>query len=537
MTRALARLSCAVILSSWVWSQHAEHPAFEAADVHPSAPARLEYMRGPFIEGARYQVSIATMAGLIATAYGVDVDRVWGGPSWLEWDRFDIIAKLPASSNNEPNNKEKLNLMLRQLLADRFKLLVHEGSKPMPALALIAAKSLALKPSDGAGDAGCKFVQDPGPVDAEHPAIWSYTCRNLTMAEFADSIPEMDSSLRIPVVDKTGLAGKWDFSFKMTFRVPNAAPGVATSFFDAMEKLGLKLESTTVPRPVIVVDSVGRVPAPNVPNIAELLPPAPPTEFEVASLKPSDPSSRQTAFQIQPGGRVNVRGMPLSFLVANAWQVTPTMLFGAPGWMSADRWDIVAKAPASSVAVSGDSGDSDAVWPMLRSLLAERFKLAAHFEERPIEAYTLLAGKPKLKHADSASRTKCENVASSGAKDDPRNKNPALSRLVRCQNVTMTQFADKLQSIAPAYFHFLPVLDATGIQGSFDFVVNYSPIAVVLGGRGRGPDGAAIDASDPNGGITLPEAIKKQLGLRLELQRRPVKVLVIDHIEQKPTEN
>jgi uncharacterized protein (TIGR03435 family) len=169
---------------------------------------------------------------------------------------------------------------------------------------------------------------------------------------------------------------------------------------------------------------------------------------------------------------------------------------------------------------------------MIRSLLSERFKLAAHFEEKPMEAYTLLAGKPKLKQADPATRTKCEHVATAGLKDDPSARNPAFSWLVRCQNITMTQFAQKLHGISEVYFRYL-VLDATGIEGAFDLAVYYSPIQIVMGGRARGPN----ETSDPNGGITLPEAIEKQLGLKVQLQKRPVKVLVIDHIEQKPTEN
>ncbi len=130
VTRALAHLSCVVVFSAGALSQPVEISAFEAADVHPSAPARLEFMRGPFVEGSRYQVRHATMAELIATAYGVAPDHVWGGPNWLEWDRFDIVARPPASSNQEANHKEKLNIMLRQLLAHRFKLVVHMISNP-----------------------------------------------------------------------------------------------------------------------------------------------------------------------------------------------------------------------------------------------------------------------------------------------------------------------------------------------------------------------------------------------------------------------
>lgn len=543
MTRALTHLSCVVVFSGWVCSQPAESPTFEAADIHPSPLARVEYMRGPFIAGARYQVRVATMADLIAAAYGVNSDRVWGGPSWLEWDRFDVIAKVPAGSNNEANNKERLSLMLRALLAERFKLVAHNDSKPMPAFELTAAKHLALKQSGGTGDSGCKFEQPTGPFTPGHPPQWGYTCRNLTMAEFANGMATMDFGPELPVVDKTGLAGKWDFSFKFTFRGIIAAPGETITFFDALEKLGLKLEPGTAPRPVIVVDHVNRVPTPNVPNIAELLPPAPPAEFEVATVKPSDPNSRGRGVRFQPGGRLNVSGLPLSFLVRNAWDVTPDKIIGAPAWMSTDRWDIVAKAPVAEGTPASARVDVDVVWQMVRALLADRFKLAAHFEERPFQAFTLVALKPKLKPADPANRTKFEEVVESGAKDDPRNRNPVLSRLVRCQNMTMAQFAEKLQGIAPGYIHS-PVLDATGIQGAFDFVLSFSPAGFAQG-RGRGPaaadgsspGGTAVEAADPSGGITLAEAIEKQLGLKLESQKRPVKVLVIDHIEQKPTEN
>jgi len=235
---------------------------------------------------------------------------------------------------------------------------------------------------------------------------------------------------------------------------------------------------------------------------------------------------------------VNIAGVSVKFLVEQAWDLTDEMLSGAPKWMDTDRYDIVAKA-----AVEGPQMDIDDLWPMLRALLTERFQLATHTEQRPATAYTLLAVKPKLKKADPTSRTRYKEGPASDGKD-PRDKNPILGRLVTCQNMTMAQFAEKLKTIAPGYIHS-PVLDATGLAGGYDFTLSFSPAgALQAGGRGgRGGDGPAAPsdapaaASDPNGAITLFEAIDKQLGLKLESQKRPVTVLVIDRAEQKPTEN
>ncbi len=187
---------------------------------------------------------------------------------------------------------------------------------------------------------------------------------------------------------------------------------------------------------------------------------------------------------------------------------------------------------------TGPPVDIDTLFGMLKTLMAERFKLALHMEERPLSAYTLVAVKPKMKKADPASRTHCIEGLSGLSKNDPRDANPVLGRLLTCQNVTMKQFAAQLQFVANGYVHS-PVLDSTGLEGGWDFTLNFSTIGQ-LQGRGddqppAGPAGGA--AADPDSAISLNDAIEKQLGLKLELQKRPVEVLVIDHIEQKPSDN
>ena len=550
MLRAFPHLSCAVFLSSLAFAQSTEtKPAFQIADVHVSLPTRNPFMRNPAIRGGRYEVRFATMVDLIRTAWGIAAEKVVGGPNWLEYLSFDVMAKPLAGTTVETAKP-----MLQSLLEDRFKLVVHNDTKPLPAYALRAGKRPQLKQADGSGDTGCKFTPPSFPPNGGPPTgppMLSYSCRNMTMAVFAESM--LSTMILAPqylndrvVVDETELKGAWDFDLKYSPKGMIGPDGPMTgtiTLFDAIEKLGLKLDPVEAPVPVLVVDSVNQKPTANVPNVAELLHiPAAPTEFEVAELKPTNPDFRGMRLQIQPGGRVNIAGAPLKFLLQQAWDLTDDTLVGAPKWMETDRYDIVAKAD-----VAGPEMDIDDLWPMLRALLVERFKLAVHTEERPATAYTLTAIKPKMKKADPNSRTRYKEGPAAEGKD-PRDKNPILSRLVTVQNMTMAQFAEKLKTIAPGYIHS-PVLDATGLEGGYDFTLSFSAAGLtqagVGGGAGRGgaqpgppaPADAPAAASDPNGAVTLFEAIDKQLGLKLQAQKRPVSILVIDHVEQKPIEN
>jgi uncharacterized protein (TIGR03435 family) len=528
---------------------------FEAADVYASAAsARSQGLRA-LVRGGRYELRSATMVDLVRIAYGVDADRVLEGPNWLEWDRFDVIAKGPARASTETQRA-----MLRALLADRFKLVVLKDTRPLPAYNLTAGKRPALKKAAGNGDSGCRFnMPTPGQFDGG-PPTFSYTCRNVTMTRFEEGLGSMIGVQQYlfgaPVLDKTGLEGAWDFDFKYTFRgfmAPQATDAV--TLFEAMEKqLGLKLEAVKAPMPVIVVQSVNQKPTDNLPGVAEgLRASAAPTEFEVADMKPSSPDSEDFRFDIKPGGRVNIGGMTLRNLILQAWDLRPDLLVGGPKFMDEDRFDIVAKAPSAAESTeliagpqlerNGPAGpmiDFDTMTVMLQGLLKDRFKLAMHEEERPLDAFTLVAIKPKMKAAEPASRTKF----TIGPTQNTRNQTPG-TRMVTVQNMTMAQFAAQLQRIAPGYIR-VPVLDATRLEGSYDFTLMFAPAGAVrgIGGRGGkrgGPAGdgpaATGEASDPTGAMSLPEAIERTLGLKLEQQKRPVKVWVVDHVERAPTAN
>ena len=547
-------LIAVAFLCGMALAQPAEKPEFLVADVHSSSRTTQPVVRGPFYTLGRYELRFATMLDLIRIAYNVDPERVAGGPSWLELDRFDLFAKTP-----ETFSAETRRLMLQSLLAERFKLAVHNDSRPIAAYGL-TAKNPHLKEASGEGESGCKFSVENapnGPPAGGGPVqlpVLVYTCLNTTMASFAQSLlnaPGAGQYLNNRlVVDQTELKGSYDFTLRYTPKLPAgiATTGEQIPLFDALEKqLGVKLELTTTPLPTIVVDSVNRKPTENSAEATKSFPP-PPGEFEVASLRPSAPNAPPGRPDIK-NGRLYVPGMTLQNLIMVAWEINgPDFLVGAPKWLNDDKYDILAKAP-EGLAIgdltpnrNGVSVNIDALRPMLRALIVERFQLAVHTEERPMNAYTLVANKPKLKKADPTSRTKWQEGVAPDSKGD-KNANAALGRLVTCQNVTMAQFAEMLPNIAPGYLR-TNVVDATGLEGGYDFTFSFSPIGALQAAqtarppaeRAPGTEGTT-EVPDPGGAISLFEALNKQLGLKLETVKRPVQLLIIDKLERKPLEN
>ena len=530
---------------------------FEIADIHPAAKVTgqmNQFMGTSPPRNGRYEIRNASMLDLVRLAYGFDQDKVLGGPSWLEMDRFDVIAKIPANAGGtatpaDAGLSDSVKEMLQALLADRFSLKVHKDTKPLPVYVLTVGKKPMLKEADGSGDTGCKAQSDTSGSDG--PTFFMngtgiklgpgntirYACRNMTMEAFAAGFRMMLGSpnMQNPVQDQTGLKGSWNFDVHWSFgllMMNQQDPGDRITAFDAIEKqLGLKLEERQIPTPVIVVDSVNQKPTPNPPGVAEALPDIPvPTEFDVANIKPTDPAAGMGGrFGMQPGGRLNAQGLPMQFFLMRAFNANSSdQLVGVPGWAQSERFDITAKAPASA-----GNLDMVSMAPLLLSLLMDRFKLAYHTEERPLTAYTLVAVKPKLKKADPAIRTSCKNPPSApGA--------PQGEVTMVCQNMTIAQFAEQLRNRGQGLS--FGVLDSTGLEGGWDFTLTYNQLAGMILGGGRGgsagpSESATPMASDPGGGLSIFEAIEKQLGLKLEAQKRPLPVIVIDHLEQKPTDN
>ena len=427
--------------------------------------------------------------------------------------------------------------MLRTLLTERFHLTFHNGEKPMPAYVLTAVKP-KLKPADAAEPSTC---DDKGGPRTDATYLIDVVCTNLTMDDFAQRIHRMAGGyLTSPTVNSTHLDGAYDFEIKWSGRgdLEKAGPD-GISLFDAVEKqLGLKFSLETAPRPVALIDTANETPTPNVSGIEKVIPPTSGLQFEVATIKPAMPGEHGNG-RIN-GGVVNFTNIRLKDMIDLAWDLNendPDVLVNAPKWVNDDRYDILAKVAPDSSGASASSGagglpmDIYEVQLMLQALLIERFQIKAHMEDRPVSSYELVAANPKLKPADPGVRTVCKEGPGPDGKD-PRLANPVLNRLVTCRNMTMPEIAEELQHVAGGYI-FNSVKDSTGLKGGYDFTLSFSSADRVL----PGAQNSGQTSSDPNGAVSVFDAVKNQLGLKLEKQKRSLPVLVIEHIEEKPTEN
>jgi uncharacterized protein (TIGR03435 family) len=475
-------------------------PVFEAADVHVSAPNGTE--SGGFLPNGRLEFRSTTLLRLITIAWSVQADRVAGGPSWLDTDRFDVVAK--ASGNA---SQPAMRNMLQGLLTERFEMAVQQEDKPVPAYVLTLARKGAQKESTGTGDPECKRANEENLI--------TLTCRNIPIESLPERLMQTAPGyFNRPVVDHTGLKGSYDFKLAWAGRGQVTSLSDERSLFTSIEKqLGMKVESQNVPMPVLTVAKVNRTPSANPPGVMEKLGPTP-TEFDAADLKPSKPGANED-FNVS-NGRIQAQSILLKDLIAFAYDVEEDWVKGEK-WIDTDRYDIVAKtAPTAS---------ADTLRTMLRALLEERFRLKVHKEPQPVTVYALTAAKPKLKEADPAERSTCK----AGAGD--------AGRIYACTNTTMEQLAKSIQNVAGGYLDH-PVVDLTGLKGAYDFTITWTPRNRLMGRAAAAPapaDGLAPE--DRPVGLTIFEAVDRQLGLKLASQKHPMPVVVIDHMERKPAEN
>jgi bla regulator protein BlaR1 len=238
-----------------------------------------------------------------------------------------------------------------------------------------------------------------------------------------------------------------------------------------------------------------------------------PPAFEVASIKPGDPSARGVRIQINPGGRFTAANVNLKFLIQYAYGVRDFQIAGAPGWAGSDRYEISAKPE------EGENATQDQLKLMMQTLLADRFQLTFHRETKELPVYALVVGKngSKLQQAEAANRPELR-----------------MGRgMMSAKGVSMEMLANQLaQQLGRS------VIDRTGLKGQYDMKLEWTPDTSeprdpMKGDVRATPDAApAPDAAGPS----IFTAIQEQLGLKLEGQKGPVDILVIDHVE-KPSAN
>ncbi len=276
---------------------------------------------------------------------------------------------------------------------------------------------------------------------------------------------------------------------------------------------------------------------------------SPAQAFEVASVKPNKSGDGRVMIGMPSARRFTVTNVPLGEIIRFAYQVQSFQMIGAPDWTGSERFDIVATADR-------DLGSGDALpilepgaqpplgCLMLRSLLADRFKLAVHTETRDLQTYALVVARddktlgPQIR----VSETDCAALiaaarASGGPPLSPRPGEPPKCGIyggagsLMAGSMPLSQLAGILSQRMGRL-----VLDHLGLTGNFDFTLTYTPDQLPPRAPGTASDQPVrVDGIDidPNG-PSLMTALQEQLGLRLESARAPVEVLVIDHVE-RPT--
>ena len=263
-----------------------------------------------------------------------------------------------------------------------------------------------------------------------------------------------------------------------------------------------------------------------------------PQSFEVAAVKQNKSGEGFIRFGMLPGGRFTAENAPLRELVRFAFQVQPFQIEGLPAWASSDRFDVTAKAEGDIAPTQ--PGQAGPIQFMMRTLLAERFGFVYHEETRemPISVLVLARQDGKLGPNLEKSTTDCQAMfaARRGGGPAPPPPPPGFGEKLPCGfrvgPGTITGGAAPMSQLAQFLSQNMGriVLDKTGLTGNYDFNITYTPDQMPnFNGQPGTPPG--LPPIDPNG-PPLATALQEQLGLKLESQRGPVSMFVVDKVSQ-----
>ncbi len=541
--------------------------AFELASVQPSPRGNV----GTTVRFVPGELTLAnwTTKGLITYAYNVAADRILGGPSWIDSERYVIDAKVDDSVAYEAENlieanvagrfppglrHDQLKLMIQSLLEDRFQLRLRREMKQLPVYALVIATNGPKLHEAKPGDSYANGIMGPNFLPAGphwgagkngHLAVQA-----LPMSTVAEILSQQ---LNRTVVDQTGLTGDYDFTL-------NWAPNdKEPSIFTAIERqLGLKLESQTASIEVVVIDhaehpiaSPGRTPG--VTYLSK--PPVGPTSIESEELSNSSVgmlnaaqsrteshvrnaatvpsvfasvSIKPVSGNLTPGlwftsDELNATNVTLQMLIKAAYAVEDRQIGEAPSWLNSERYDIKARIDKSVV---------DAMRPLVRDqrllqekrllqeFLADRFELRLHRQRQASSEYDLIVAEngPRLREAKPG-----DTYADGLKHPDGTPDGPGVTRFypgeIIGQAIPMSRLAEHLSQRLG-----VPVVDRTGLKGTYDVTLKWTP-----------------DEKQPpmlvgTSAATIFVSIQRQLGLRLVTPDGPADLLTIDHAV-RPSEN
>jgi uncharacterized protein (TIGR03435 family) len=236
-------------------------------------------------------------------------------------------------------------------------------------------------------------------------------------------------------------------------------------------------------------------------------------KYELASVKPSPPEERGGSGRPEPGGQ-RYRGihLPLKAYISSAYRIKADQVVGGPGWIGTDSFDIEAQAAKPSTLEEHHL--------MMRSLLAERFHLQFHLETKEMPFYSLGLESNGVKLT-------LHDATNSGEPWIEQGMDTPFHARWKATSSSMELFAFRLAAIMDR-----PVIDQTGLKGEYDFTLTYTMDLP----PNLPPDSMINGQPIDNSGPSIFQAVRQQLGLRLDARKGPVEVMVIDHVE-KPSGN
>ena len=579
-------------------------PSFEVATIRPmelmhalSSPGgtapRVAPNGEPIISQQEIRVSNAkppaasnlvnetmTAKMLIADSYNLPAfskAQIVGGLDWADQTMYQIKAKIDdaqyAAMQRMPREQQvqQVHLMEQSLLAVRFQLKVHFETRQLPVYALEIAKggpklTPAKTDSVPPGSAAPQDLPADMTVTGKGEGFEIKT-RRASPGQLIMLLQQQQELGNRLVIDKTGLAGKYDMTLDWTREAAatadagSAAGEAAPSFFTALkEQLGLELVETKGPAEVIVIDHIEKPtvdgaevtqPALKVGTLTQLAAnpaqsqpqntaaPSPPYEYEAATIKPSKGPA-------MPGGKIGMWAAPDGF---SAWFITPEQIIsiaygvksfeisGGPSWLPSERFDIEAKMDAATAdALAKLSKDQRELvqQQMLQALLADRFQLAVHRETKELTIYTLVIAKggPKLQTAKPGDTYPNGVTYPDGTHAGADSMSGGvLDGKMTAQGVPIARL---VLSLTQMLGH--PVSDKTELKGVYDFKLRFTPDDRLQPPPGSPPNSRLPPPPADSNAPSLFDALQEQLGLKLESGKGPVEVIVVDHIE-RPSEN
>jgi len=223
-----------------------------------------------------------------------------------------------------------------------------------------------------------------------------------------------------------------------------------------------------------------------------------PSSFEVASIRPNRVGGDSRGTTTRPGGVFTANNVTLKLLISRAYGIAEAQIQSGPGWIDSDTYDIAAKAD-TPLEMSREQAR-----PCLQALLAERFRLAIHRETRQGNVFSLAVAKngPKFKEHPGPGRSGISSSTGSG------------KAAITGTKIDIARLVEYLAQQAGR-----PVIDNTGLQGEYDFRVEW-----------------ATDEAKDSSGPSVFAALQEQLGLKLEATKGPIETIIVDRAE-KPSEN